>query len=161
MDLTFQTPRGTFNYRVAAVIVENGRLLVMRDERSPYWFLPGGRVKLGETAEKAILRELREELGAECRVVRPLWFCQNFFREDVSGRNFHELCVYYLAEAPTNEWPQEDCFERTEGERRNLFCRMPFEKLKTAYFYPQFLKEQIDRLPQTPQFLTVIEKETL
>ena len=158
MDLTFPTPRGIFNCRAAAVIVKNGRLLVMKDEIAPYFYLPGGRVRLNEPAEQTVLRELREELGEEGRIVRPLWFCQNFFREDRTGQNFHEFCVYYLVEIPTERSSEEGTFERVEGNRKNLFSWMPFDELKQAYFYPQFLKEQIECLPQTPQFLTVIEK---
>ena len=63
MDISYQEGGGKFNYRVCAVMVHEGKLLAMRDERSPNYYLPGGRVKLGETAENAVLRELREELG--------------------------------------------------------------------------------------------------
>ena len=71
MDITYREGGGKFNYRVCAVMVHEGRLLAMRDERSPYYYLPGGRVKLGETAEDAVLRELREELGISAAIRRP------------------------------------------------------------------------------------------
>ena len=35
----------------------------MHDERSPYFYLPGGRVKMGETANQAVVREIREAPG--------------------------------------------------------------------------------------------------
>lgn len=83
MDVTFKTPEGRFNYRVCAILLHDGKLLAMHDEVSPYYYLPGGRVLLHETAEEAIVRELREELGVEAAIVRPLWLCQSFFTEDV------------------------------------------------------------------------------
>lgn len=61
MDITFKTSEGKFNYRVCAVIINDDKILAMQDERSPYYYLPGGRVSLNETAEKAILREIKEE----------------------------------------------------------------------------------------------------
>lgn len=61
MDLTFRTEQGRFNYRVCAVMIHDGKLLAMHDERSPYYDLPGGRVELHETAEHAVLQKIREE----------------------------------------------------------------------------------------------------
>ena len=81
MDLTFKTENGRFNYRVCAVIVNENRLLAMRDENSPYYYLPGGRVALHETAEHAVLREIKEELEIDAKIIRPLWFNQGFFTE--------------------------------------------------------------------------------
>lgn len=40
MDITFQTPEGRFNYRVAAVIAHRERLLVMRDDAVSHYSLP-------------------------------------------------------------------------------------------------------------------------
>ena len=40
MDITFRTPEGRFNYRVCAVILWEGKLLAMRDECAPYFYLP-------------------------------------------------------------------------------------------------------------------------
>ena len=40
MDISFKTGSGRFNYRVCGVIMRNNSLLIMRDERSPYAYLP-------------------------------------------------------------------------------------------------------------------------
>ena len=48
MDITFKTEEGRFNFRACAVILQKGKILAMHDERSPYYYLPGGRVQLHE-----------------------------------------------------------------------------------------------------------------
>lgn len=96
MDITFQSNQQKFNYRVCGMMIHDGKILAMQDERSPYFYLPGGRVKLGETAEEAVIRELREELGITPKILRPLWLCQSFFREEVDRLHYHELCIFFL-----------------------------------------------------------------
>ena len=55
-----------------AIIVNQNKILVsQRGENSdhPYqWEFPGGKINRGETAEKCISREIREELGIEIEI---------------------------------------------------------------------------------------------
>ena len=149
MDITFETKEGRFNYRVCAVLLDGERILAMHDERSPYFYLPGGRVKMGERAEDAVLREVREELGIEARIVRPLWLSQSFFNEDVVRVDYHELCLYFLVDASaTDLLTRGDRFRGPELRHVHDFEWLPFERLKDEYFYPLFLKTDIYHLPE-------------
>ena len=149
MDITFETEAGRFNYRVCAVLLDGERILAMHDERSPYFYLPGGRVRMGERAEDAVLREVREELGIEARILRPLWLCQSFFNEDVAHVDYHELCLYFLVDASaTDLLTRGDRFRGPELRHVHDFEWLPFERLKDEYFYPLFLKTEIFHLPE-------------
>ena len=157
MDISFKTDEGRFNYRVCAVIIHGGRLLAMHDGVSPYFYLPGGRVKLHEAAENALRREMREELGVEGRIVRPLWLNEGFFTEDVTGERFHELCLYWLVDVSETGLPAlGGAFSRRDDNngRVNAFEWLPFERVKSEYLYPLFIKQEIDRLPDTLVLLT-------
>ncbi len=56
---------------VASVIVEDGKLLLVRDTHG-FWASVGGWVDAGERPDEAVLRELREELSAEAEVTAVL-----------------------------------------------------------------------------------------
>ena len=158
MDVTFLTQEGRFNYRVCAVILNGDRVLAMRDDRSPYYYLPGGRVTLHETAEHAVLRELKEELGVDASVVRPLWLNESFFVEDVDHDRYHELCIYFLVDiSDTGILANGERFTSQEGKRVHRFEWLAFERLKSEYFYPIFLKERIFNLPNQLELLSTFE----
>ena len=149
MDISFISGNEKFNYRVCAVMLSGGRILAMHDERSPYYYLPGGRVKMGETAEQAVLREVREELGVTPAIVRPLWLNQGFFTEDVDHLNYHEICVYFLLDiSKTDLLSRGDRFTLYERSHTHDFEWLPFERLAEEYFYPVFLKTAIFDLPE-------------
>jgi len=158
MDITFQSGHDKFNYRVCAMMISEGKILAMHDERSPYYYLPGGRVALGETAEDAVIREVREELGITPGIIRPLWLNQAFFTEDVDHLHYHELCIYFLMDITgTDLLSRGETFTTREGHRTHSFAWLAFDRLKDEYFYPLFLKNDIFNLPEV--FTIRTEKE--
>ena len=158
MDISYKTESGKFNYRVCAMIISDGKILAMHDERSPYFYLPGGRVKMGETAEDAVIREVREELGIIAKIARPLWLNQAFFTEDVDHLRYHELCIYFLMDiSETNLLERGNEFTVNEGKKTHIFEWLDFDQLKEEYFYPLFLKKEIFNLPNEFTIRTEIE----
>jgi len=148
VDITFKTDDGIFNYRVCAVIIDKDRLLAMMDERSPYYYLPGGRVRLHETAEDALSREIQEELGVTADMIRPLWLNQGFFIEDVTGDRYHEICLYYLVDvSQTDLLKMGDRFTVYEGRKKHTFRWFSFDEVESAYLYPKFIRRKIRNLP--------------
>jgi len=158
MDISYKTESGKFNYRVCAVIISDGKILAMHDERSPYFYLPGGRVKMGETSENAVIREVREELGIIAKIARPLWLNQAFFTEDVDHLRYHELCIYFLMDISETNLPERgNVFTVNEGKKTHIFEWLDFDQLKEEYFYPLFLKKEIFNLPNEFTIRTEIE----
>jgi len=150
MDISFSTESGRFNYRVCGVITRQDRLLIMKDEVCPYFYLPGGRVQMHESADGAILREIEEEMGISLSIIRPLWVGQAYFVEEVSQERFHEVCIYYLLDG--SALPGESFFHREEAHA-NHFEWVSFQDLRERYFYPEFIKERIFRLPDHLEIL--------
>ena len=59
----------------SVALIETGRVLLIERAFEPLaglWTLPGGRREPGESIEETAIRELREELGLEVSVLRPV-----------------------------------------------------------------------------------------
>ena len=157
-DITFKIENNKFNYRVCAIIINDNKILALKDEVSPYYYLPGGRVQIGETAEEALLREIKEELEVDAKIVRPLWLNQAFFNEDVTKINFHELCIYFLVDVKNTKLPTlGDKFTLRENVHTHEFEWLEFSRLKDENSYPLFIKEEIYNLPNEFRIRTEIE----
>ncbi|MBQ9276273.1 MAG: NUDIX domain-containing protein [Clostridia bacterium] len=157
MDLTFKTDEGVFNYRVGAIILHDKKILALKNDLTPYYFLPGGRVKLHETAENAIRRELKEELGIDANVLRPLWLAETYFVEDVTKEKFHEICVYFLVDVSNTRLVDAQKFRGLETKHNEVFEWLNTATLKEEYFYPLFIKTSIDNLPDKLEIHTEYE----
>lgn len=78
-DLIFKEENFIFSYRVAGVIVQNGRVLMQKEPHDDGHAFPGGHVTLGETHEQTLRREFQEELHADITVGRLLSVGEVFF----------------------------------------------------------------------------------
>lgn len=157
MDISFKCENQKFNYRVCAMMISDGKILAMHDDRAPYFFLPGGRVRMGETAEQAVIREMQEELGISPKIIRPLWLNQAYFTEEVDHLDYHEICIYFLMDiSDTDLLSKGSVFTLNEGQHVHTFEWLEFSRLKDEYFYPLFLKKEIYNLPT--EFTIRIEK---
>ena len=155
MDVVLKTENGRFNLRVCGIIINDGKLLAMRDENAPYYYLPGGRINLHERAEEAILRELKEELNISAEIIRPLWVNQAYFIEEVSKDRFHEICFYFLINiSKCNLHERGEKFVRREGEHTLTFEWLNFNELGDKYIYPEFIKKGIFNLPENLSLTT-------
>lgn len=67
-----------------AIVVREGRILLVRLTYAKGWYLPGGGVDRGESFQAAVIRELREECGIEAKEPRlhGLYFTRRHGRID-------------------------------------------------------------------------------
>jgi ADP-ribose pyrophosphatase YjhB (NUDIX family) len=77
---------------VRGVVLDNERLLLVREPMSDGWCLPGGWADVGETPSQAVEKEVGEEAGISVRAVRPL----GVFDRDFRGRVRWPAHVYKL-----------------------------------------------------------------
>jgi ADP-ribose pyrophosphatase YjhB (NUDIX family) len=80
-----------FGHRERLLVIES----VERDTGQTTFKLPGGTVELGETTYDCVVREIREELGAEIRNVDRLGVIEHVFQ--TNGQLRHQIVFVYQA----------------------------------------------------------------
>jgi len=90
-----QVSAGGVAFRRTADGVEVALISVGPKER---WQLPKGLLNAGETAERAAIREVREETGIETRMLAPIRTIEYWYVGDHRGRRarFHKRVHFFL-----------------------------------------------------------------
>ncbi|MBM7609230.1 ADP-ribose pyrophosphatase YjhB (NUDIX family) [Lysinibacillus composti] len=87
--------RGKVWLGAAGVVINaNGQWLVVKKRYSGLkgvWSLPAGFVKEGETADEAVVREVKEETGIECEVTGLIGLRTGVIREVISDN----MAIFY------------------------------------------------------------------
>lgn len=148
-DITVDLNGYRVNLRVGAIVTRGAHVLCCCLPDQDWWFLPGGRIKTGESSSVALQRELDEEIGSGFKVIRPVVTAENFF--DFDGRNFHELCTFYEVEWTAGEI-QNPC--EHSGE---LFEWISRDRIGDIVLKPDFMKEYI--INPRSDFELVIHRE--
>ncbi|MEW4355172.1 NUDIX hydrolase [Streptococcus pneumoniae] len=129
-DIYLHTPSGHFRYRAAAIIIENDAICFIGNPHDDYLYSLGGAVKLGETSEEALLREIKEETGQVYAIDRLICIHENFFVDH--GQNRHEICLYYLMKSKGKTF-----LAPTDNEETVHW--IPISELSQHRLYPNFL----------------------
>ncbi len=78
--------------RVAALIIQDGKLLLVTGYNVDYYWTPGGKIDEEEDHEQALKREMKEELGIDITHLRL--FTQMDYHNPQSGKM--QTSYYYL-----------------------------------------------------------------
>jgi len=75
---------------VKGIVIEDGKVWLRKNERN-LWEIPGGKLDRGEQPTETVIRELREELGFETKVIGILQ--AHLFRVEDSLDESHGVLV--------------------------------------------------------------------
>ena len=141
-DLTLPVDDGFVNLRVGAIIQRDGKFLMAGNDILPYYYSVGGRIRFGETAEQAILREVEEETGVRLEIDRLGFVEENFFYGDSAwnqGRLIYELDFYFYMKTPPDFRPACRSFTEDGVSERLEWIGPDTEKT----IYPDFFRTEL------------------
>ena len=165
-DMCVPCGEGIINIRVGAIILQGGRFLMVKNPMADYFYSVGGRIKFGETAQEAVIREVMEETGVRMEIDHLGFILENYFIADII------YPAFFRTELDIND---RSVKHRVKDDR---FCIRPmtmadFEPLHALlsdpavmkYLEPPFSRAQTEHflkaqgLAASPRILAVDDKE--
>ena len=158
-DMSVPCEEGMINLRVGAIIMRDGRFLMVGNKtRQEYLYSVGGRIKFGETAEEAVIREVLEDTGYLLEIVRLGFVHEIYFYGDTKknfGKLIYEISFFFYMKVPDDFAPKCESFTEDDCEE---FLRWitPDEPVK---YYPEFFRTELLAPSDSVKYFTTDERE--
>lgn len=85
---------------------KSGKILLLHRQKGlkDQWETPGGKLEAGETPGQAAVREVKEEIGVQVELIKPLG--ENDFAENDQSYHYHWFQAKITAGHPSIQEPQ-------------------------------------------------------
>ena len=144
-DILFKQEDFVFSYRVAGILIRDGKILLQRPKGDDYAYI-GGHVAAFEASKSTLAREFWEEIHADVEVGELIAVGEIFF--PWGKRPCHQIGLYYRIELKNPDQVPLDGvfhgFDELDNERIDLdFCWVPLEQFAKETVYPVELRPHI------------------
>ena len=142
MDLSVVLNNQKLNVRACAIIIHDNKLLVHNNVNESHVALVGGRVKIGESSEQTLKREIMEEMGKEVEIIEYISTIENFF--DADDMPYHEIMFVYRVDFKNEEDKKiVNTIYNVEGEDELRYDWIDIKKIAEYPLKPNILKNMI------------------
>ena len=140
MDLSVVLNNQKLNIRACAIIIHDNKLLVHNNVNESHVALVGGRVKIGESSEQTLKREIMEEMGKKIEIIEYVSTIENFFEAD--DMPYHEIMFVYRVDFKNEEDKKIiETIHNVEGEDELRYDWIDLDKIDEYPLKPDILKE--------------------
>lgn len=158
MDLKIKKWNQEFHARACGIIKQENKFLIMRVNGTSYYHIPGGHINMGEDSERAVIREIKEEIGCKVKKVKLFAIQENFWIRD--NKDCHGIEFYYMIEPEKKlQIKNYKKIENDKGEKKILeFKWVTIEELKNVDLRPNNIKDIIIRGKYMTGLLHIIKR---
>ena len=138
------------HFTASALIINNGRVLLVNHKKFGVWLYPGGHVEKNETPDQAVIREVKEETGLDVEILGEK---DNTLADDRVSVLYNPYAV--LCEPIGKNHYHNDLI---------YLCKVSGKKRKIKYDKDEsdgikfFSLEELDRIKLFPNFRSLLEK---
>ena len=136
-DIDIKCNDGNFKLRTTALIIKENKILLEKSRREEGYCFPGGHVEFGTTTTETILREVKEEINMDAKIIDLYCIAENIYL-DKNNKINQEINYYYKLEC--DSFLNFDDFTITENDKGEI---------KTHYF-KWFDISEIDKIDLRP-----------
>jgi ADP-ribose pyrophosphatase YjhB (NUDIX family) len=91
-----------FRPSVYGVVIDNKKVVLLKNKSNGKFWFPGGGIELGERIEDALKREILEETGLNIKVGEMIFFKENFFYYQPLDEAYHAFLFFFICK-PNNK----------------------------------------------------------
>lgn len=132
--------------------MKDGKLLMVGNDRS-YLYSVGGRLKFGETAEEAVVREVFEETGVKMEIDRLGFVHENYFYGDAPSnlnKLIYEISFFFYMKVPDTFAPISESFTEDNSKEHLVWVSLDDD----VKIYPNFFKTELKNPADTVKHFT-------
>jgi len=111
----------SFRASVYAIMIVDGKILLIKNRSSGKYAFPGGGIEIGEPILDALVREVKEETGLNIKVESFFHFKEHFFYYDPLDQAFHSFMVFYLCHPQSFVLIENEKIDDIESESPEWF----------------------------------------
>ena len=129
--VTLPLEKMVFRNSVYGLILNEGKLLLVRTRSTGLYAFPGGGIELGEPLAEALHREIREETGIRVEMGELATLSEDFFYYNPADEAYHALLLFYWCKPLSTDLVSDGDVYDEESETPRW---VPISDLKTDDF---------------------------
>lgn len=143
-DIDIKCDDGNFKLRTSAIIIKNNKILLQKSKCRDGYCFPGGHVEFGEITSEAILREVKEEINIDTKII-DLYCISELIYKSKEGKINQEINYYYKLECLSEmELDDFELVEIDKGvEKKHHYSWIDINKINNIDLKPQKIAEML------------------